>query len=226
MALVGNTFYQVSSLDPGTGYPMYYWNQTNTGLIYVRNAADSAWILVGDSAQPNLGQLSLQGGNMNGAITGAHGLSPAASNNFTTSLSIGGLNVPTQTYVDNLFATLNANISNSVSSALGSIQSLNLSSKVAYRKGTFVGNGTTTGNLVPQLQYTDGTNAQDTECVWGVYPQHMDWTNNTDNTYLRIDETSTRVFTIGLYRAVTSGGGHEVDYPWVAGWFIIAFRSS
>jgi hypothetical protein len=222
MAPVGNTFYQSSSLDPGVGYPMYYWNQTNTGLIYIRNAADTAWVLVGDSAQPNLGQLSTQGGNMNGAITGAHGLSPQATNNFST-LSIGGLNVPTQAYVDNLFAALNANMASSISSALGSVQGLNIASKVAKNRGTWVASGASSpGNTIALPQYSDGVMATEAECVWGAWIQkftHGEFTTN--NTIANVTETSNRVYTIEVYYA-----GGPTYFGITAGWFIVGFRSN
>ena len=205
MALVGNTFYQASSLDPGAGYPMYFWAQTNTGLLYVRNAADNAWVLVGDSAQPYLGQLSTQGGSMNGAITGAHGLSPAASNDFTTSLFVGGLDVATRSYVDQRDAALNASIATGIASALASVPSINLSTRVAYDDGYWTLNGNAPGNTIALPFYSDGVQATDSECIYGAYFSSIFGGYYVDKSYFyTIDESSTRVFDVTAHRGTSS----------------------
>jgi hypothetical protein len=222
MALVGNTFYQASSLDPGTGYPMYYWNQTNTGLIYVRNAADTAWILVGDSAQPYLGQLSTQGGNMNGAISGAHGLAPATVNDFTSNLYKAGLEVATKSYVDTQDATLNAAIGAGIASAIASVPALNLSSRVAYARDSWTFTGTSSGNVIPLPFYSDGVQASEAECIWGAW-----WGKLTagyyvsDNLVLSITETSNRVFDLVAQKQTSI-----INFNATVNWMIIAFRKT
>lgn len=227
MALVGNTFYQSSALDPGTGYPMYYWNQTNTGLVYIRNAADNAWILVGDSNQPYLGQLSTQGGNMNGAVTGAHGLAPATVNDFTSNLYKAGAEVATKIYVDAQDAALSASIATSVSSALASVSSLNVSARVARSKGTWSATGTSTGNVIPLPAYSDGVVATEAECVWGAYLMGVQAGYFTaESLIVHVTETANRVYTISAYRSATDGGTHSQDFPIQVGWFITAFRST
>ena len=135
MALVGNTFYNISSVDPGPGYPMYYWAKTDLGTLWIRNSLDTSWVLVGDTNQPYLGQLSTQGGNMNGAITGAHGLSLSQTNNFPGTLQQGGDDVALKPYVDAQIQSVLAQISSSVTSALSSTSTLNLSARVAKATG-------------------------------------------------------------------------------------------
>lgn len=228
MALVGNTFYQSSAVDPGTGYPMYYWNQTNTGLIYIRNAADTAWVLVGNSAQPYLGQLSTQGGGMNGAITGlvAAGVCARDTNDFTT-LFIGGVPVPTKTYVDAQDAALSAQISTSVSSALAQIPALNLSTRIAKAKGRWgpytVTNGTlaTAGLTIALPYYSDGVQATPTECIWGVALTDVEHSTGAGGggTIASVVETSSRVYTLTVTGTTATCAAY-------ADWQIIAFRSS
>ena len=223
MALVGNTFYQTSALDPGYGYAMYYWNQTDTGLIYIRNAADTAWVLVGNASQVYLGNLNTQGGVMNGAISGAHGLSPADTNNFSGALMQGGVNVALKTYVDAQIASVNAAVGTSVASALASVTTLNVSARVARDRGAWSTSGAiSTGNTIPLPAYSDGVKATEAECVWGAYVQkfaHGEFTTNT--THVDVIETSNRVYTIDCYYA---GGPTYFDVT--VGWFIIGFRSS
>lgn len=217
--LVGNTFYQDSSLDPGTGYPMYYWHQTNTGLVYIRNTKDSAWVFVGDANQPSLGQLSTQGGTMNGAISGAHGLSPDNSNDFDT-LYVGGVAVPGKTYIDDQIAAINASVASSVAAALSAIPSLSLSSRVARAKGSWTTIVSSTGNVIPLPVYSDGVQASEADCFWGVaaVKWQMGHVQSTAATF-SITETAPRIYSISIDSG--GAGGHML---W--DWWIIGFRSS
>lgn len=225
MALVGNCFYQASSLDPGAGYPMYFWAQTNTGLLFIRNAADTAWVEVGDSAQPYLGQLSTQGGNMNGAITGAHGLSPAASNDFNAaSLRMGGDLVSTKVYVDAQVALLNASIASGIASAISSSPASSVYTKVAKLTGVWGPFNDNTGGTrtIPLPTYSDGVLADESECTWGVAISRFKFGHifTSGSTEASAIETATlRTYTI---TKTDSGEGSEVYFDW----WIQAYRKS
>jgi hypothetical protein len=54
--------------EPATMYAYQWWADTTTGLLLIRNAANSAWVTVGTLADANLGLLSLGGGTMTGAL--------------------------------------------------------------------------------------------------------------------------------------------------------------
>jgi hypothetical protein len=54
--------------EPATMYAYQWWANTTTGLLLIRNAANSAWVTVGTLADANLGLLSLGGGTMTGAL--------------------------------------------------------------------------------------------------------------------------------------------------------------
>jgi hypothetical protein len=64
-ALVSNSS---GASAPATMYAYMFWADTSTGLLKVRNAANSAWVIVGTLADTNLGLLSLAGGTMTGAL--------------------------------------------------------------------------------------------------------------------------------------------------------------
>jgi hypothetical protein len=222
MALIGNTFYSDSSLDPGAGYPMYYWNQTNTGLVYIRAADDSGWVLVGDSAQPHLGQLSTQGGNMNGTITGAHGLSPVDTNNFTTSLYERGLEVATLQYVNQQIAIVNASIITAYASALATIPALNLASKVRFVTGTWslTSAASPASEVISLPIYTDGVQAVESECIWGAaLANFVAPVTNSHNYIIGVTQTSNRNYTF----TATDGSANTITAD--IDWWIIAFRS-
>ena len=66
------------STEPATMYAYQWWPDTTTGLLKIRNGANSAWVTVGTLASANLGLLSsstaastylaLAGGTVTGAL--------------------------------------------------------------------------------------------------------------------------------------------------------------
>lgn len=54
--------------QPSTTYAYQWWADTTTGLLKIRNAANSAWITVGTLADANLGLLLAAGGTLTGAM--------------------------------------------------------------------------------------------------------------------------------------------------------------
>lgn len=64
--------------EPATMYAYQWWADTTTGLLKIRNAANSAWVTIGTLASTNLGLLSKAGGTMTGAILAAAGASASA----------------------------------------------------------------------------------------------------------------------------------------------------
>lgn len=54
--------------QPSTTYAYQWWADTTTGLLKIRNAANSAWITVGTLASANLGLLSPAGGTLTGIL--------------------------------------------------------------------------------------------------------------------------------------------------------------
>jgi len=53
---------------PATTYAYQWWADTTTGLLKIRNAANSAWITVGTLASTNLGLASLAGATFTGDV--------------------------------------------------------------------------------------------------------------------------------------------------------------
>ena len=53
---------------PATTYAYQWWADTTTGLLKIRNAANSAWVTVGTLASTNLGLMPLAGGTFTGDV--------------------------------------------------------------------------------------------------------------------------------------------------------------
>ena len=59
MSLIGNHYITPSSEDPGSVGFGYYWDQSDTGLEFVRNTSNTAWTFVGNTATANMGNVSV-----------------------------------------------------------------------------------------------------------------------------------------------------------------------
>ena len=57
-----------SATEPATMYAYQQWADTTTGLLKIRNSANSAWVTIGTLASTNLGLLPLAGGTMTGVL--------------------------------------------------------------------------------------------------------------------------------------------------------------
>jgi len=68
LALLAMISQSSNTTEPATTYAYQFWADTTTGLLKIRNAANSAWITIGTLASANLGLLSLAGGTMTGAL--------------------------------------------------------------------------------------------------------------------------------------------------------------
>lgn len=53
---------------PATTYAYQWWADTTTGLLKIRNAANSAWVTVGTLASTNFGLMPLAGGTFTGNV--------------------------------------------------------------------------------------------------------------------------------------------------------------
>jgi len=57
-----------NSTEPATTYAYQWWADTTTGLLKIRNAANSAWVTIGTLASTNLGLASLAGATFTGDV--------------------------------------------------------------------------------------------------------------------------------------------------------------
>lgn len=68
LALLAFVSQSSGATEPATTYAYQLWADTTTGLLKIRNAANSAWVTIGTLSATNLGLLSLAGGTMTGAL--------------------------------------------------------------------------------------------------------------------------------------------------------------
>lgn len=75
---------------PATTYAFQLWMDTTTGLLKIRNAANSAWVTIGTAASTNLGLAALGGATFTGQLVLAAGVTIGAPDiAFTGDLDTG-----------------------------------------------------------------------------------------------------------------------------------------
>jgi len=78
------------SAEPSTTFAYQLWADTTTGLLKIRNAANNAWITVGDLATTNLGLAALASPTFTGTVT-----APAFTATTASTIPLGSATSPT-----------------------------------------------------------------------------------------------------------------------------------
>lgn len=116
-----NAFDTVATLNSGSAapsetYPFMWWADTTTGLLKIRNAADTAWITVGTLASANLGLIptteigtSVQAYDADTAKTDVVQSFTAAQRGAITALTDGATITPDFAAANNFSVTLAGN---------------------------------------------------------------------------------------------------------------------
>lgn len=94
--------------EPSTMYAYQLWADTTTGLLKIRNAANSAWITIGTLASVNLGLLALSGGSLTGALNTAKGSDIASASTTDIGAATGNVVDVTGTTTITSFGTAQA----------------------------------------------------------------------------------------------------------------------
>ena len=139
LAELTSAFDTVATLNSGSAapaetYAYMWWADTTTGLLKIRNAANTSWITVGTLASTNLGLipstaigLTVQAYNANTAVTNAAQSFTAAQRGSATTLTSSGGSIASDFAVGNNFThtftenTTLANPSNLVAGQSGAI---------------------------------------------------------------------------------------------------------
>jgi len=157
-----------SASEPATMYAYQWWADTTTGLLKIRNAANSAWVTIGTLASANLGLLPLAGGTMTGvlAVTAGTAALPgiAVSGDTNTGIySPGADQVAISTGgTGRLFVISTGSVGMGTSSPQSQLQVLDQIrvSNSAQSQGSIVlGDGGSTAFNVGIARWNGGTNA-------------------------------------------------------------------
>lgn len=88
LAIIANSS---GATAPATTYAYQWWADTTTGLLKIRNAANSAWITIGTLADAYLGLLPLSGGTLTGLLTFKKGADIASATTVDLTAATGNL---------------------------------------------------------------------------------------------------------------------------------------
>ena len=215
MSLIGNTY--VTSSDPGAVGFGYQWSNISTGDMYARNVSNTAWTLIGNANQVNLGLAPKSGFAATGAVTGVSGWAPVDSPDFSTSAKLDGISLATVNDVTNLSTNMYSTIQSLIAQAMSSyVTSTSAQSNVCVLSGLMDFDDHNVRTIPLPVFESDTKMATESQCKWTVSPilikQH-DYTGGSEgNTcvYFRdaagieVDPTKTRTFKcVSVFRDLT-----------------------
>ena len=181
--------------DPGAAGVGRTWLHPTTGVLKVRNTANTAWTTIGNVDDPSFGSLLTSGGAVSANITGNTGWAASDAHNFPTTASINSVAIATINDVTSRISALESSIVPLISSAIATYAgSLTFLSKIAVHTGVIKQAAWNTVVTLPTnggFQYDGGTPVKESECKWIVER-------------LGNSETSQWVWPTGL-----SGGGQD-----------------
>lgn len=225
MPLAGARYIQDS--DPGAVGFGYEWAKPSTGELYARNTSNTAWVLVGILDNANLGNIPLSGGAATGALTGATGLAPTSSPDFTTSAKRDGVNLARMTDLTDLATTLRAEFASIASSLVSSqVPSSLTAANLAVGGGSQSFSGTAISNqsvTIPLPIFSDGTTATDAQVLFHrMWPASFGLSDRATSPSTSISVRA--VLGSGRQYNVTCNNTQSDSFDITVGWIIIAAR--
>jgi len=164
-----------SATEPGTMYAYQWWPDTTTGLLKIRNSANSAWVTIGTLASTNLGLLPLAGGTMTGVLAVTAGTAALPGIAVSGDLNTGLFSPGADTLALVTGGTQRATVDSSGRLLVGSAS--NASNAIAVVQG-IAGDSTTTGALAIRYGSTRPTGAD-----VGIGAIRFESTSNTSSNY-------------------------------------------
>ena len=224
--------------DPGAVGVGRTWLHPTTGVLKVRNTANTAWTTIGNVDDPNFGSLLTSGGAVSANITGNTGWAASDAHNFPTSASINSVAIATINDVTSRISALESSIVPLISSAIATYSSsLTFANKIKVVSGEINQPAWNSVITIPwaAVTYGDGATALQTECNWlvtrlgscGPSVESTLWVSTASDPYFKFrnstdtaDVKPNEVDTFISY--VDTGNGRK--YPVSIEYLIIALR--
>ena len=157
--------------DPGAVGVGRTWLHPTTGVLKVRNTANTAWTTIGNVDDPNFGSLLTSGGAVSANITGNTGWAASDAHNFPTTASINSVAIATINDVTSRISALESSIVPLISSAIATYSSsLTFANKIKVVSGEINQPAWNSVITIPwaAVTYGDGATALQDECNWLV----------------------------------------------------------
>lgn len=228
--------------DPGAVGVGRTWLHPTTGVLKVRNTANTAWTTIGNVDDPSFGSLLTSGGAVSANITGNTGWAASDAHNFPTTASINSVAIATINDVTSRISALESSIVPLISSAIATYAgSLTFLSKIAVNTGVTKQAAWNTVVTLPTnggFQYEGGTPVKESECKWiverlgnsedsqWVWPTGLSGVGQDFRAYFRnttdTADVNPNAVSSFLSYARWDSGGHE--QPIYVSYFILALR--
>ena len=167
--LVGSRYIQAS--DPGAVGFGYQWANSSTGVIYERNAANTAWMPAGDVTRSTMGFLPVAGGAVTATFTGAHGIVQTdGSVPFTNTPNVNGTMVCLMSDIEAAVKAIKLQLPSLVYSATSSLATSSINGNIIHWYDDSVGQvGVVASPEIPipmkVAKYYDGTSVKSSDMV-------------------------------------------------------------
>lgn len=188
MALVGHCYIQPSTSDPGAVGFGYSWSQTDTGLEFERNLANSAWVASGSTDKTLGGFASRLGANFCGAVSGVTGIVPTdASSPFTSTPNVNGTKIALASDITDAVNELTTIINNLTGQ--GTTPATSLTGNILRWTGSLTqGASWDTALSIPitTATYADGSSVQSSDCIPFVWPNYAASDDVVQNVHLNM----------------------------------------
>ncbi len=181
MALVGHRYIQ--DTQPGTPPSGgYEWFDTSSGLLWIRNMANTSWVQVGDSGINYMGNVPVVGATMTGALVGVTGFAPNATPDFQGSAKRDGIELATKGDISSLRRELMAKFNQMSAEAMSALSGSSGSGHNIAIKTGFVEPTTVAFSFqIPKPQYDGGTGDEAKRAeilIHGIWPVELDIHDN------------------------------------------------
>lgn len=225
-------FRYVQPDDPGAVGEGFEWINTDTGDWSMRNASDTAWVLIGNTNLQNVGLVPITGTTMTGPLTGATGMAGINQPDFHNGAKRDGYELARMAdlaaFRAEILATIQGRVNGVLAQATGGAGSAKY--KVLFKSAitetlslsTLVGNGFNLGAVISGMTYSDGTTvAVDQLQGYGVAFAGYALGSASGDHYANIEETSpgSKIFKIVNHDTSIGAAGNEYfRLSWWAFW--------
>jgi hypothetical protein len=111
------------SAAPSTTYAYMWWADTTTGLLKIRNAANSAWVTVGTLATTNLGLAPLASPTFTGTVT-----APTFTASTGVNIPLGSAGSPSLRFTGDLDTGIYSPAANTIAFVEGGVEAMRIDS--------------------------------------------------------------------------------------------------
>lgn len=225
-------FRYVQPDDPGAVGAGFEWLNDVTGDWYIRNSADTDWVLVGNTNLQYVGHVPVTGTTMTGPLSGATGMATLNSPDFHNAAKRDGYELARMADLAAMRAEILSTISGKVNGVLSQASNSGNRNRVLFKAGLTAAlnwgdiatTGFNLGAILENYTYQDGTPAKTSELQgYGIAIVGLGMHDNVvaaADRYFVMNETSTgsKLFKVDAHNNGVNAANQYFRLQWFAFW--------